>query len=539
MRFRRISSNVRRRLRLKKSFRLLLWLGAGALSLLAAGQYSERYRPQFHFSPRVDWTNDPCGLVYAFGHYHLFFQHNPFANVWGHMSWGHAVSSDLVQWTQLPVAIPEDSKAAIFTGSSVFDRNNSSGLCATRKGCIVSVYTGYTPKTATAPERQTQNLAVSQDGRTWTKYSGNPVLDLGRGDTRDPKVFWYAPAQRWIMVIVFANEKKVGFFSSPNLRQWKHLSDFGPQGATAGVWECPDLYRLPVQAHPGEMRWVLKVGLNPARVPGGSGEQYFVGKFDGTRFHNDNPPGDIHWLDYGRDCYCALTFNNEAKPDELRMIGWMNNWNYAAVVPTSPWRGAMTLPRVLSLAEFRGSLRLVQKPIEQLRSLREEEFQYDGASAADLNRKLAVWPNRNQTFELEATIRPGSAEQIVWSLLQGQNEETLVGFDMAKQQLFVDRSRCAGAHFSKAFPARTVAPLDLAGAPLQLHIFVDRSSVEVFAQDGRVVMTNLVFPKASSTGLSLRLSGGALQSADVHVWKLRSIWGDSRQDYAHRPHVMR
>ncbi|MGH9583817.1 MAG: glycoside hydrolase family 32 protein, partial [Bryobacteraceae bacterium] len=219
-------------------------LGAGALCLLAAGHYNERYRPQFHFSPRIDWTNDPCGLVYAFGHYQLFFQYNPFANVWGHMSWGHAISSDLVHWTQLPVAIPEDKKAAIFTGSSVFDRNNTSGLCSSRRrGCIVSIYTGYTPKTATPPERQTQNLAFSQDGRTWTKYSGNPVLDLGRSDTRDPKVFWYAPSRRWIMVIVFANEKKVSFFSSPNLTQWKHLSDFGPQGAATGVWECPDLYR--------------------------------------------------------------------------------------------------------------------------------------------------------------------------------------------------------------------------------------------------------------------------------------------------------
>lgn len=509
---------------MRKSLQLLLLLDAGALCLLAAAQYSERYRPQFHFSPRIGWTNDPCGLVYAFGYYHLFFQHNPFANVWGHMSWGHAVSEDLVHWTQLPVAIPEDNKAAIFTGSSVFDRNDTSGFCRSARGCIVSIYTGDRPKTATTPEAQTQNLAFSQDGRTWTKYSGNPVLDLGRSDTRDPKVFWYAPARRWIMVIVFANERKVGFFSSPNLRQWRHLSDFGPQGASAGVWECPDLYRLPVQGHPGEMRWVLKVGLNPARVPGGSGEQYFIGTFDGARFRNNNPPEQIHWLDYGRDCYCALTFSNGPRQEPLQMIGWMNNWDYAAAVPTSPWRGAMTLPRTLSLEEFKGSLRLVQKPIEQLRSLREKEFQYDGVSVADLNRKLAAWPHRSQTFEMEAAIRPGSAKQIVWRLLEGQNDETLVGFDTVKQQLFVDRSRCAGAHFDKAFPSRTVAPLDLAGAPLQLHIFVDSSSVEVFAQGGRVVMTNLVFPKASSIGLSLLASGGALQSADVRMWKLQSIW---------------
>ncbi|MGH9582622.1 MAG: glycoside hydrolase family 32 protein, partial [Bryobacteraceae bacterium] len=316
---------------------------------------------------------------------------------------------------------------------------------------------------------------------------------------------------------------------SPNLTQWKHMSDFGPQGAVTGFWECPDLYRLPVQGHPGEMRWVLKVGLNPAHIPGGSGGQYFIGRFDGTRFHNDNPPGDIHWLDYGRDCYCALTFNNEPSPQAPRMIGWMDNWDYAGVVPTSPWRGAMTLPRVLSLSEFDASLWLVQKPIEQLRSLRADEFQYSGATDTDLNRKLAAWTHRSQTFEMKATIRLGTARQIVWNLLQGQNDRTLVGFDAVKQQLFVDRSHCAGAHFSNAFPSRTVAPLDLAGEPLRLHIFVDRSSVEVFAQGGRVVMTNLVFPKPSSTGLSLSSSGGALQSIHLNMWKLNSIWEDSQR----------
>jgi fructan beta-fructosidase len=349
--------------------RIIFGLTLSGLLCLATEQYEERYRPQFHFSPQVNWTNDPCGLVYAFGTYHLFFQHNPFANIWGHMSWGHAISANLVHWTQLPEAIPEDEKAAIFTGSSVFDEKNTSGLCeASRRGCIVSIYTGFTPKSETTPERQTQNLAYSQDGATWRKYPSNPVLDLGRGDTRDPKVFWYEPDKKWVMVIVQANDKKVRLFSSPNLKQWTALSDFGPWGATGGAWECPDLYRLPVGDQTGKIRWVLKIGLGRGAIAGGSGEQYFVGHFDGKTFAPDEAKGVIHWLDHGPDCYCALTFNREPPAQGPRMIGWMNNWRYAGQAPTAPWRGAMTVPRELSLAEVNGSLRLLQRPVQELRS---------------------------------------------------------------------------------------------------------------------------------------------------------------------------
>ena len=505
-----------------KFLKILTLLLIGLLSLVGEERYRERYRPQFHFSPQVNWTNDPCGLVFAFGNYHLFFQHNPFANVWGHMSWGHAVSSDLVHWKQLPVAIAEDAHAAIFTGSSVVDTDNTSGLCTSQPNCIVSIYTGFTPRTDHAPEKQTQNLAFSRDGQTWTKYAGNPVLDLGRADTRDPKVFWYQPARRWVMVIVQANDKKVRLFSSPNLKQWQPLSEFGPQGATGGVWECPDLYALPMPGQPAQMRWILKIGLNPGHIAGGSGEQYFIGHFDGKTFTPDEMNGDIHWLDYGRDCYCALTFNNEPGSEAPRLIGWMNNWQYAAQVPTSPWRGAMTLPRKLSLANLNGALRLLQQPLEEFASLRREEFQYEGGSEAELNRKLSAWPHRSQTFEMEASIRFGKATIIEWKILQGENDETTLGFDTAKGQIFLDRSKSAAAQFSKAFPSTTVAPLKLAGGSLKLHVFVDKSSVEVFAQDGAVTMTNLVFPKLDSTNLSLASSGGPIDNLQLRMWALGS-----------------
>jgi len=505
--------------------RTICGLILSGLLCFAAEQYEERYRPQFHFSPQINWTNDPCGLIFAFGKYHLFFQYNPFGNTSSHKSWGHATSTDLVHWTELPVAIREDEKAAIFTGSSVVDDKNTSGLCeAVRHGCIVSIYTGFTPKSATTPEKQMQNLAYSQDGVTWTKYPGNPVLDLGRGDTRDPKVFWYEPQKKWVMVIVQANDKKVRLFSSPNLKEWTALSDFGPWGATGGVWECPDLYTLPRDGQTGKMRWILKIGLGRGGIAGGSGEQYFIGNFDGKTFTPDEAKGVIHWLDYGPDCYCALTFNHEPAAKGPRMISWMNNWQYAAQVPTTPWRGAMTVPRELRLAKVNESLGLLQQPVEELRSLRRQEFRYQGASESDLNSRLKAWPYRSQLFELEVSIQPGQASQVAWRILGGAGEETVVGYDAVKRELFVDRTKSGETEFSKDFPSRSVAPLALGRDPLRLHLLVDRSSVEVFAQNGAVAMTNLVFPKPASTGLSIATEGGRIQAMDVRVWALGSIW---------------
>jgi fructan beta-fructosidase len=325
-----------------------------AAVLFAAEEYSQPDRPQFHFSPARNWTNDPCGLVYAFGLYHLFFQFNPEGDQWGHMSWGHATSPDLVHWSELPVAIPEADGVMIFTGSSVVDAKNTSGLCG-KPGCVVSIYTGHRVKSGAAPQVQNQNLAFSDDGRTWTKYRGNPVLDIGKTDFRDPKVFWHAASRKWVMVVMLPRERKAQFYGSPDLKQWRHLSDFGPAGATGGAWECPDFYELPVDGNAENERWVLKIGLNPGHIAGGSGEEYFVGRFDGERFSNDNPPDRTLWVDYGRDCYCEFTFNNAPRPAAL---GWMNNWEYAGKVPTSPWRGQMTVPRTLSLRNTPQGIRL-------------------------------------------------------------------------------------------------------------------------------------------------------------------------------------
>jgi fructan beta-fructosidase len=494
--------------------------------------YNQPYRPQYHFSPRVHWTNDPNGLVYFDGEYHLFYQYNPFGDVWGHMSWGHAVSRDLIHWQELPVALPEENGVMIFTGSTVVDTRNTSGFCAAGKACMVAVYTGHTPPTPARPALQTQNLAYSNDrGRTWTKYSGNPVLNLNLPDFRDPHVFWADQARRWVMAVALPNDHKVVFYGSPDLKAWKRLSDFGPAGATGGQWECPTLTEVriadsppqtrPPQTRPPQTRWVLKVGLNPGGLQGGSGEQYFVGSFDGERFTSDNPPSTTLWTDYGKDCYCALTFNG-MPPGELPvMMGWMSNWQYAAKVPTQPWRGQMTIPRRLQLRRLPEGLRLVQEPIEAIKGLRGSHFVWRGVDAAGLNLALKQKVHWS-SFELRSTALPGAAGEVAWRLMDGGGKYTTVGY--TNGELFVDRTQSGVTDFSKDFPARTSAPLAIGSSTLELTILVDRSTVEVFAQGGKVAITNLVYPPVGAQGMEFSARGVKAGSISVDVWELKPAW---------------
>ena len=346
---------------------------AFAFALSASGsapEYSEPLRPQFHFTPVRNFMNDPNGLVYYKGEYHLFYQHNPLGPKWGHMSWGHAVSRDFLHWEHLPVALKEEHGVMIFSGSAVVDRNNTSGFCKPANGdpsCLVAIYAGH------GHNRQTQNLAYSNDrGRTWTKYAANPVLDLGLKDFRDPKVFWHEPTARWIMVTVLPDQHKVRFFGSSDLKRWEALSDFGPAGATGGVWECPDLFPLRVDGDPSDIRWVLDVDINPGAIAGGSGGQYFVGTFDGRTFVNDNAPDRTLWVDYGKDFYATISFSDIPPSDGRRIwMGWISNWLYANVEPTTVWRGAQSVPRRLTLRRTPNGIRLVQSPIAELTALRE------------------------------------------------------------------------------------------------------------------------------------------------------------------------
>ena len=474
--------------------KLSRFAGAAAfLCVTALAQYDQPYRPQYHFSPRVHWTNDPNGPVFFDGEYHLFFQYNPFGDLWGHMSWGHAVSPDLIHWRELPVAIREENGIMIYTGSTVVDEHNSSGFCAGGKPCMVAVYTGD------GHHLETQNLAFSNDrGRTWTKYSGNPVLNLNLSDFRDPDVFWLESAHRWIMAVALPNDHKVRFYGSADLKKWQMLSEFGPAGSAAGQWECPNLFELPVEGS-GETRWVLKVGVNPGALQGGSGEQYFVGRFDGTRFINENPASLTLWTDYGKDCYCALTFNHMPRGDRPVMIGWMNNWQYAAKVPTAPWRGQMTVPRRLSLRRTPEGIRLIQQPIVDSREPSK--------------------PDRH-AFRLRIDAPPAAARTFHVRLLAKDGTATVVGYDAVRQEIYVDRTHSGDTAFSPDFPVRTAAPLKLGGKPLRVDILVDRCSIEVFADDGRVSITNLVFPPADASGIDFWPHHGG----KVKLTRIASIW---------------
>lgn len=471
-----------------------------ALTLCACAFAQEPFRPLLHFSPQKNWTNDPNGLVYFEGEYHLFFQYNPFGDQWGHMSWGHAVSTDLLHWTELPVALPEENGIMIFTGSVVVDRANSSGFCAGGKPCMVAIYTGHQEKL------QTQNIAYSNDrGRTWTKYSGNPVLNLNMADFRDPNVLWSEASKHWVMAVSLPNEHKITFYGSADLKHWTRVSEFGPAGAIGGQWECPDLIQLPVDGDPNNTRWVLKVGLNPGGLQGGSGEQYFVGRFDGTRFVNDNPPGLTLWDDYGKDCYCGLTFNNAPKPT---LLAWMSNWQYAGKLPTQPWRGQMTIPRELSLKTFPEGIRLAQKPVslDSVRGVRLPE----GA------------PLKGRSFWIEASFDPGGANRSGWKIYGANGAYTTVGYDRLHKELFVDRTHSGETGFSKDFPVRTTAPFTVTG-PVALQILIDGDSLEVFTPDGHIVFTNLIFA-GDPTRLSFFSEGESrakLLSADV--WPLKAI----------------
>ncbi len=500
----------------------LLILAASGQQAIAPG-YDQPYRPQYHFSPRDHWTNDPNGLVYFEGEYHLFFQYNPFGDKWGHMSWGHAVSRDTLHWRQLPVALPEENRVMIFTGSTVVDERNTSGFCAGGKPCLVAVYTGHMSKSGTKPALQTQNLAYSNDrGRTWTKYSGNPVLDLHMSDFRDPKVFWSEESKQWVMAVALPDDHKVRIYGSADLKQWHAVSEFGPAGATSGQWECPELFELPVEDENGT-RWVMKIGLNPGALQGGSGEQYFVGRFDGTRFVNENPSSQTLWTDYGKDCYCALTFNGLPKSQNKVMIGWMSNWQYAADLPTTPWRGQMTIPRELSLQRTAEGFRLIQKPTRAIEQLRAEHEIIGGADAAIINEQLAKSRlTAGHAFEAEALLDIGEAQETGIRLTDRNQGVTVIGYDRAAGKLFVDRTHSGRLDFSKDFPARTEAPLKMTSKTLQMHFLMDRNSLEVFANDGRVAMTNLVFPAAGAIRIETYANSSKPETVRLELWSLKS-----------------
>ena len=419
----------------------------------------EHFRPRYHHTPKYGWMNDPNGMFYKDGVWHLAFQWNPYGSQWENMTWGASTSRDLIHWDAQPAAIEADGLGTIFSGSCVVDKENTAGF---GKGAIIAYYTS-------AGEAQTQSMAYSTDGgKTFKKYSGNPVLVASVPDFRDPHLFWHAETQRWIMLLAVGQEMQI--YSSANLKQWTMESRFGAEyGNHGGVWECPDLFRLPVRGT-GQQKWVLVCNINPGGPFGGSATQYFVGNFDGHKFTCDSRPEVTKWMDYGKDHYATVTFDNA--PDNRRVaIAWMSNWQYANEVPTKQFRSANAIPRDLDLFIDGTETYCGVMPSPEMLTLRGK-------------------PSKQLTDACEVVITLKGSTEI--TLQNTKGEKVVMRYDAQKQTFSMDRTKSGDTSFSEHFPCTTVAPTH--GQMKQLRLFIDRSSLEAFDGDGKMAMTNLVFP---------------------------------------------
>jgi fructan beta-fructosidase len=485
---------------------------------------SERFRPAFHFTPRRHWINDPNGLVYVNGLYHLFYQHNPHGEGWGHMSWGHAVSRDLLQWEEWPLALHERPDHMCFSGSAVNDAHNTSGLGRAGQAPLVAVYTGV----RVSDGRQAQYLAHSLDGGlTWTQNQ-QPVLDIGSTGFRDPRVFWCQQTQRWIMLVALSSEHRLSFYGSANLHDWTHLSDFGPHGETGGVWECPELLLLPIEGEsgegePGKGVWMLKVDLNPGGPWGGSGCQYWTGDFDGTHFL---PHGKARWLDHGSDFYAAQAWTGA--PGGPIWLAWMSNWQYAAALPTSPWRGAMTLPRRVSLRRARADgahrWQLVQQPVASLETLRTRHWALGEVQLLP-GGVLPELPGL-ECFEFMADfVLTDPCARLGLRLGTDGEGGVQLNYDAQTQQLSLQREYGAATAANPAlegFAGCCSVALPLEDHHLRLHLIVDRCSVEVFAQGGSTTLTSLMFPERTLPGLEWSVLGAPVLLCRLDLWALET-----------------
>lgn len=455
--------------------------------------YAEKYRPQYHYSPKEGWLNDPNGLVYYEGEYHLFYQNHPYSKQWGPMHWGHAVSEDLLHWEELPIAMYPDELGMIFSGSVVVDWQDTSGFFNGSSG-LTAIFTHHTE------EGQAQSVAYSKDkGRTWTKYEGNPVLpNFGEEGFRDPKVFWHEPTQRWVMIVAGG---KVRFYSSSNFKQWALMSE-------NDIWtECPDFFELAVDGNPEKKKWVLNLG----------GREYIIGQFDGERFI---PETAALPLNYGPDSYAAQTFSDMPEADGRRvMINWMMNWEYAAALGdvTDPWNGAMTIPHELSLRTYFEGIRLVQSPVKELRSLRKQHARFENEDIAENSNLLDAI--HGGLLELVAEIELDTAAEFGFKVRQGDGEKTVIGYDVSNGELFVDRSSAG-----KVVTGKFSAPLYPENKRVKMQIFIDSSSVEVFGNEGKGIITSLIFPDPASDKLEIYANNGNVRLVSLDIYELKPVW---------------
>jgi fructan beta-fructosidase len=487
-------------------------------------RYKEKYRQQFHFSPKEKWMNDPNGMVFFNDEYHLFYQYHPFGTTWGPMHWGHAVSKNLIHWEQLPIALYPDEHGAIFSGSAVVDWNNTSGFFQDGPG-LVAIYTSADNYPDSDRPRQRQSLAYSNDnGRTWTKYEGNPVLsDVNITDYRDPKVFWHEETNKWVMVL--ATGQSVMIYSSPNLKDWEFASEFGSHaGSHDGVWECPDLFQLPVDGDKNNQKWVMfvSIGDNP-EFKEGSRTQYFIGDFDGSTFVNENTDETILWMDHGRDNYAGVSWSDIPVEDGRRIyIGWMSNWRYANQVPTEDWRSAMTLPRELSLTSGEAGVRLAQKVVSEFNSIRKGSEVYQDVTIE--SNQPATFNMFNPLTEVNIEFKKQDSNSFGLVLQSAEDDKTVIRYDVEMEKLFVDRTEAGDNSFSESFAALQEASLKIAHDRINLQIFIDASSIEVFANDGNVAFTSLIFPNQPYEKIVLFSDEGNTLVSSLKLTELDSIW---------------
>lgn len=493
------------------------------------------YRPVYHHTPLYGWMNDPNGMVYKDGEYHLYFQYNPYGSKWGNMHWGHSVSTDLIHWNHLKPAIARDTLGHIFSGSTVVDKNNTAGY---GDNALIALYTS-----ASDEHGQIQCMAYStDDGRTYTKYEKNPVLLPfdGLKDFRDPKVFWYEPDKKWVMIV--SADKEMRFYASQNLKDWEYMSAFGKgYGAQPNQFECPDFIQLPVDGDKNKMKWVMLVNINPGCMFGGSATEYFVGDFDGKEFTCDTKPETVKWLDYGKDHYAAVCISNTG--ERIISIPWMSNWQYANVTPIRQYRGANGLPRELSLYTKDGQIYVAADVVKEVEALRKDTRSFDPITVKDEYKIDEIVPQTDGAYELEMDITPNTSGVAGFDLMNAKGEVAKIYLDMKSGKLVMDRTasglvafgeksephaketddhrKTMSVNYQNDFALGTWAPLSLCeGKTYHLNVFVDKCSVEIFVEGGRIAMTNLVFPTEPYNTLRFYTEGGEAQVSNMKVYKL-------------------
>lgn len=483
--------------------------------------YSELHRPQYHFSPEANWMNDPNGLVFFDNEYHLFYQYNPNSTVWGPMHWGHAVSENLLHWKHLPIAMYPDSLGDIFSGSIVIDWNNTSGFGENGRAPMVAIFTHYNGKRLKAgyKDYEYQSIAFSNDkGRTWTKYSGNPIIsNPGLKDFRDPKVIWHKETNKWILVLAAFDRVKI--YTSENLIDWKYASEFEIPNDKR-LWECPDLFPIKVEGA-DEEKWVLIVSMLNDAPNGGTGTLYFIGDFDGTEFTSDY--SEQKWIDYGTDNYAFVTYSDLSEIDGRRVgLGWMSNWIYAKEVPTIKWRSAMTVPRELKLSKEENNYILKFEPIGELRNL---EVKSEAIKSQVINKNIVIAddPEKN-LYKLELSFLRHEKMDVSIKFSNDVGDFLLVGFSSYENKYFIDRTNAGKSNFNNQFAQKHFANLDYNRKTVDMTIYLDHSSVELFADEGRKVMTDIFFPKKPYYKIEIISKQNQVTLNKGSITELKSIW---------------